>query len=176
MPTNGFSSSSQRCRWARGFSLAEVIVAVGITAGALVTCLGLLGPSLRTIRETGDRTVAVRLADRVVRELQQHGFRNVMTATATGPLAVVASADGSRFVLAHLADNDPVSGAPPGLPVGERYFLVEAERATKPAPTAGEGALVLVVRVAWPLYVPRSTVPVPIQRRSSLQVAAAITP
>ena len=176
MPTSESSSSIPCCPFARGFSLAEVIVAVGIMAGALVTCLGLLGPSLRTIRETGDRTVAARLADRVVRELQQHGFRNVMTATATGPLEVVASADGSRVVLALWADNDPISGAPPGLPVGERYFLVEAERTTKPAPAAGDGALVLVVRVAWPFYVPRSTAPVPAERRSSLQVAAAITP
>ena len=131
-------------RAARGFSLAEVIVAVGIMAGALVALLGLLGPSLRAVRDIADRTVAARLADRVARELQQHGFRNVEMETAAGPLLVVASAEGSRVVLAVQADNDPVAGVPPGLPVNERFFLVEVERAVQPAAIGGETVAPLI--------------------------------
>jgi type II secretory pathway pseudopilin PulG len=163
-------------RAARGFSLAEVIVAVGIMAGALVALLGLLGPSLRAVRDIADRTVAARLADRVARELQQHGFRNVEMETAAGPLLVVASAEGSRVVLAVQADNDPVAGVPPGLPVNERFFLVEVERAVQPAAIGGDGALVLGIRVSWPYVPPRATAPLSAERRSWLVAAAVVTP
>lgn len=162
-----------RCRWCGGLSLVEVLVAVGICAVAVVAAVTLFGPAVRATREAGDRRAAVRLAERIDAELRHAGFAAVAAATGGGgTLRLVARADGSRIVRLEDADNDPDTGAPPGIPAAERYFGVEVARALRPA--SGAGCVVLEVRVRWPLALPPDGALVPEAQRSEYRFHTAI--
>lgn len=136
-----------------GLSLVEVLVAVGLCAGAVVAVLALFGPALRGVREAEDRGTALRLVDEVDAELRRAGFMRSAAATADGAvLELVARGDGSQVVLAADADNDPVAGAPRGIPAGARYFRIVVSRALRPASDAA--VVVVAVEVSWPLAAP----------------------
>jgi type II secretory pathway pseudopilin PulG len=167
------SRSEKRTGPLRGLSLVEVLVAVGICAVAVVAVVALFGPAVRATREAGDRRAAVRLAERIDAELRLAGFSAVATATAGGgALRLVTRADGSRIVRLEDADNDPSSGAPPGIPAAERYFGVEVARALRPA--SDRACVVLEVQVRWPLALPPDGAVVPEAQRSEYRFHTAI--
>ena len=167
------NGSRFRCRVRCGLSLVEVLVAVGICAVAVVAAVTLFGPAVRATREAGDRRAAVRLAERIDAELRHAGFAAVAAATGGGGiLRHVARADGSRIVRLEDVDNDPSSGAPPGVPAAERYFGVEVARALRPASEAA--CVVLEVRVRWPLALPPDGALVPEAQRSEYRFHTAI--
>lgn len=159
--------------WRRGLSLVEVLVAVGLCAVAVVAAVALFGPVVRATRETADRRTAVRLAAALEAELRQGGFAAVTAATAGGAvLEFVARADGSQVVRLAEADNDPVGGAPPGIPPAARYFLAEVRPALRPAGDAA--CLVLEVRVRWPLALPPDGGIVPEAQRAEFRFHTAL--
>lgn len=164
-----------RFRWrtCRGLSLVEVLIAVGICAVAVVAAVTLFGPAVRATREVGDRRAAARLAERIDIELRREGFASVTASTEGGAaLRLVSRADGSRIVVAADADNDPDTGAPPGIPAAERYFDIVATRALRPA---SDGVCVVVeVRVRWPLALPPDGAVVPEAQRSEYRFHTAI--
>lgn len=158
------SPSSER----RGFSLVEVVVAVGIFALAIVGVIGLLAPSIKAVSEIADTNVAARLAQNIQMELENYGFAPVVTATdpngSLKKIQLVATKDGLRVVRSNgttpiPADNDPVTGTPPGIAAADRYYLVEVTQfpaGNTLAYTAANnpGFVALSVRVLWPYKLP----------------------
>jgi prepilin-type N-terminal cleavage/methylation domain-containing protein len=150
----------------RGFSLIEVVIAVGIFAGAVVVILALFGPLNRSIGEVADTSRAARLAEAINAELLR--IRDVQAPTSGTKLdavaalvnggtilRLVASTDGSHVVWETNAANDPVTGSPPGIALRDRYYLIEVR--AQPAPlnyTAGTSAfLALTATIKWPYQV-----------------------
>lgn len=163
---------STRSRRARAFTLIEVVIAVGIFAGAIVIILALFGPLTRSIGEVADTSRAARLAEAINAELLRVCDAQVpTTGTKLDALAdlvkngailrLVASNDGSHVVCETNADNDPVTGTPPGIALRDRYYLVEVR--AQPAPlnyTAGISAfLPLAATIKWPYQVATGPAP-----------------
>jgi len=160
----------------QGFSLIEVVLAVGIFATVIISVIGLLGPTVRSVREVIDTTIAARLADGVDAELRRVGFTAVVAATAgSTTVPLVATVDGTRIVRETEAGNGP-TGTPPGIPAGERYYLVEVLRTVSPAYKAGDPSLVLTIRVSWPYQQAGSATPVAMVDRSVFIFNTAILP
>ncbi len=160
----------------QGFSLIEVVLAVGIFATVIIGVVGLLGPTVRSVRDVIDSTIAARLADGVDAELRRVGFVGMVAATSGSTvLPLVATEDGSRIVRETDAGNAPTA-TPPGIPQEERYYLVEVRRAVSPAYTAGDPSLVLTIRVSWPYQRPGSGTPVAPEDRSVFIFNTAILP
>lgn len=76
-----FSPGVSRLRDARGFSLIEVVIAIGILAFSAMVILGLLPTGLTSFQRSSQSTVAARLATEVQSELQQVGLTNFVTDT-----------------------------------------------------------------------------------------------
>lgn len=134
-----------------GFSLIEVVVAVGLVAGSLVAVLALLASLARQADEAGDLLRATRLPAAVTVELRalagQRGLGAVAAATTaagTGDtLRLVAARDGTQ-VREWRADE------PPGR---EQYFLIELRRFEAPPLAYAPERPVLPLRaeVSWPV-------------------------
>ena len=150
-------------------------MAVGICAVAVVGVVALFGPAVRDTREVADRRVVHRLAERVGEELRRGGFVAVSSATAGGAtLQLVARADGVPLVRLADADNDPVSGVPQGIPIAERYYLIEVTRALRPV--SEPACVVTEVRVSWPFALPPDGIAVPVAQRSEFRFHVGINP
>lgn len=138
-----------------GFSLVEVILAVGIFALVVPTALALLSALGRQGNVGAEVLVAHRLADSVRVELDRlakmdfEGFAAtvpVMSPTHEPGLALVSTRDGYRL---HARDNPPSGG---GIALADQYFLVECWRfAEEPLRfDPAKAYLPLAVRVSWP--------------------------
>lgn len=141
-----------------GFSLLEVIIAVGIFAGAMTAILTLLPSLARSAADAGDAQAALRLADAIQVELQRvaqaGGFDPlaaqipVMALPLPEGFSLVASRDGAR--VHSRAYHPPAAGE--RVPEPEQYFLIEAWRFAQ-APLSYDAAapwLALQVRITWP--------------------------
>lgn len=137
-----------------------MLVAVAICAGAVTLALALLGPLVRATRETAERRTALRLVERLDLELQRRPDW-VPAGGAGGEF--FATADAARLVPGHVADNDPVSGTPPGNPQPARYFRLEV---TAEPGVAEPGSRVWRVRVSWPFMAPPDGALVPEPQRA----------
>lgn len=156
-------------------TLIEVVLSVAIFTGVIVSVLGLLGPSIRRVGDILDASVAARIVDGVDFELNRIGLDVVAGATSGSPLAIVATADGTRVVLATDADN-AVTDTPPGIPVvDERFFLIEVTRLDEPAYVSGNGFIGLSIRASWPHFRPGSTVQTPMEGRSFFVYSTALS-
>ncbi len=93
--------SAQFSSKTRGFSLVEVVVAVGIFAVAVISVVGLILPNTQLVNNQIDAQVAQRLADNIRFELARYGFKNVTSglSNANDRLFLVATRDGSRVLL-----------------------------------------------------------------------------
>lgn len=140
----------------RGFSLMEVVLAVGLFAIAVTALLALLPTFVRQGTANLDRLAAARLADAFKVELSRvaaSGFDGlagrvpVLTAPPGDGLAFVATRGDAR--VQERAAN-PASGTPRA--AGEPYFLVECWRFPD-GPLrydATKACLPLLVRISWP--------------------------
>jgi len=66
--------SSRRRSLRGGFSLVEIVMAIGIVAFAFVTILGLIPTGLNTFRSAMDTSVSERIFRQVINEAQQTDF------------------------------------------------------------------------------------------------------
>ena len=146
-----------------GFSLIEVILAVGIFALSVPTTLALLSALGRQGAMGAEALVAQLLPDSVRLELArlaQADFENlagilpVMSATPGPGLALVATHDGRR-----LHSRDYLAPGL-GLAVADQYFLIECWRfEEEPLRFDSQKAfLALAVRISWPYHLPDGTV------------------
>lgn len=139
----------------RGFSLVEVVIAVGIFAGSLVVVLSLLPSLVSQSSDAANRLVAQRMSDAVGLELERLGTTRgfdalagavpLMSVPLENGFALVATADGLRI--------EPATGTGSGgIAEDDQHFLIEAWRfAQQPLSYDASAAnLPLYVRVSWP--------------------------
>lgn len=145
-----------------GFSLVEVIIAVGLFATAVTVILALLSPLSRQAAASADALTALRLPDAVRTELQRlaaaggfdalAGQARPMAAPLPATLALAATRDATRVQsLSYLPP--PTAGQ---IAPGGQFFQIEAWTFNQ-APLAfdpGGTVLALHVRVSWPYYTP----------------------
>jgi uncharacterized protein (TIGR02598 family) len=62
-----------------GFTLAEVMIAMGIVASVMVGLLGMIPLGVRTIREATNLTISGRIAQEVISNVQQANWQDVIT-------------------------------------------------------------------------------------------------
>lgn len=164
---------------ARGFSLVEVVIAVGVFAVAVATTLSLLPSMTRQMANAGDALAAQRIAGNLRIELQRlaaSGFDGlasqapVMAAPLVNGLEFVATREGLPLhSLAIPPSSNPIA-------TENQYFLVEAWRFNQ-APLAFVGSsavLPLYVRVSWPYQNPGSASPTPLADRAQLTFTVSI--
>jgi len=165
-----------------GFSLFEVVIAVGIFAVAITVMIGLL-PSLTRQSATSIETQnALRLPDAVRSELVRvataGGFDalaarvNTLASPVPDTLKLIATRDASAV---QSLDYQPPS-ADEQIGTDDRYFLVETWRfADAPLAFDSEGAsLALHVRVSWPYRLPNSASVTPLVSRAQLTFNLAL--
>ena len=146
----------------RGFSLVEVIIAVGIFATAVAVMLALLASLTRQAAASADSLAALRLPDAIRAELhrlsQMGGFAALagqakpMAAPLPVTLTLVASHDATRIQSLSYLPPPPADQ----VPQSDRFFLIEAWTFNQ-APLAYDPSgvvLVLHVRVSWPYFTP----------------------
>lgn len=164
-----------------GFSLIEVVIAVGIFALAVATMLALLPSLTRQTSDTADTLVAQRLPDNLRVELQRLARGNfdalataipIMSAPLDNGLRCVASRDGAR--LHSVTYLPPAAGAQ--IPEGEQYFAVEVWRFNQQplAYDATAAILPVYVRVSGPYRNSGSVTPTVLEDRSQFTFTAAI--
>lgn len=157
-----------------GFSLVEVVIAVGIFAIAVVGILGLLPSLARQAAESSDTIAAQRLPEPVRIEFERlaasAGFDSlaaavpVMGAPLQDGFELVGARDGLRVLVA----NPGFTTGTSVLPQSERYFYIEAWRFDQ-APLSydpGASVLALHIRVSWPYFNPGSTRATPLADRN----------
>jgi len=152
-------------RQTHGFSLVEVIIAVGIFATAVAVILALLAPLSRQAAASADALTALRLPDAIRAELGRlgrvggldslAGQTRPMAAPLPATLTLVASRDATHVQsLSYLPP--PASDQ---VAQGDQFFLVEAWTFNQ-APLAYDpsgAVLALHVRVSWPYFTPGAT-------------------
>lgn len=129
----------------RGFSLVEVVVAVGIFALAIVGVIGLLGPTTKSIGDVADSDSASRVITAIQSQLQAGGFDAVRT-NFNVPFFV--SKDGSKVGI----DGAPVWS---GVSNTERFFEFQLVRNDGLSPVANDttaGFLAFTIVLKWPAY------------------------
>ena len=62
-----------------GFTLAEVMIAMGIVASVMVALLGMIPLGVRSVREATNLTISGRIAQEVISNVQQANWIDVLT-------------------------------------------------------------------------------------------------
>ena len=151
---------------AGGFSLVEVVVAIGLSALAVIACLGMIAATARSGGEIVDAQVVGRLGGSIQGELERlraelglDGLAAAMPAAGSpAPLALVATRDGGRALCA----DGPMAAAArplddptlPGMARRDRYFLIELTQSPDLPPTPERGFVAVSALVTWPHCLP----------------------
>lgn len=171
-----------RQRRARGFSLLEVVIAVGVFALSIVVILGMLPALTRSAAEADEALVAQSFPDPVRIELARLAASGGFDALA-GRLPVMAAplADGLSLVAARdgrgVQTSDYLPPAAAGqLPEADRYFLIEVWRFDLPPLRYDPAGAVLpvYVRVSWPYRLPGVADPTPLAVRSQFTFTVSL--
>lgn len=165
----------------RGFTLMEVIIAVGLFVTAVTVIIGLIAALSRQGTESADMLTAQRLPEPLKVELSrlaQAGLDNlagqvpVMSAPLSAGLAFASPRSATRVVsLEYLPPPaDPI-------PLMEQYYLVECWKfPSEPLRFDGQKAfLALHVRVSWPYRLPDLSVPTALADRSQVTFTMSLT-
>ncbi|EIP99895.1 prepilin-type N-terminal cleavage/methylation domain-containing protein [Opitutaceae bacterium TAV1] len=177
----------------RGFSLVEVVVAVGIFAIAVVSVLGLLVPITQSVSDVRDTDNATRVAGIVQAELQRLGFSVVEanlwpnvpndstfdpTDTGTPPLAFFASRNGDKVGIYEgsgvwkLTSTGSETTAAAN---AQKFFEIVLLENTAITPSSTPGFLAFTMRLRWPAFLPNGTINDQHNQKSVLLVPMAIT-
>jgi uncharacterized protein (TIGR02598 family) len=135
-------SPESRCLAGRGFTLIEVVLAVGIIAFCLTAVIGLVGLAVKGTREAD---VYVRLAGinrRVVADIQRQPFLTI-SGTLSSSQAVKSYYDLTGNPLTDLYGSNLTANK------GEKYFECEIRNVT-PASGYSSNAKILGIRIRWP--------------------------
>ena len=62
----------------RGFTLAEVMIAMGIVATVMVGLLGMIPLGVRSVREAANLTITGRIAQEVIGNIQQANWKDIV--------------------------------------------------------------------------------------------------
>ena len=61
-----------------GFTLAEVMIAMGIVASVMVALLGMIPLGVRSVREAANLTISGRIAQEIISNIQQSNWKDVI--------------------------------------------------------------------------------------------------
>lgn len=157
-----FEMKKHACRWflLAGFSLVEVVVALGVFSGAILVVIGLSSPLQRRVSGALDAEIAGNLVKNVESEIRRIGYSNLMaspllprlSAGASDPLFLYATADGNRVLLDIDAEKSLSTGNPRGMAERDRYFRIRV--ISEHSPDANAGWLSLRADVSWPYRIP----------------------
>jgi uncharacterized protein (TIGR02598 family) len=160
----------------KGFTLVEVVVAVGIFALAIVGVLGLLAPTSKNINDVADSDAAARVISAIQTGLQSSGFTSVKANLAK---TFYASKNGDK-----VGASDSTVWTATGVTNQDKYFeftLVRNETLSPSTPATADdsaGYLAFTIVLKWPAYVPSADgqgTPVDAAAKSVMVVPAAIT-
>ncbi len=140
----------------RGFTLIEVVIALGVFAFAVTIILGLFLRGTSHLSDVEERKNAIQLIPTINASLQSIGWNSdlnggesgVEELTASGGFALVSNSDASWVTLQTEAE---------GLEVGDQYYLIFVEQYTEAGHRYGSdlrGVLALKVRISWPYRMP----------------------
>jgi prepilin-type N-terminal cleavage/methylation domain-containing protein len=154
-----------------GFSLVEVVVAVGIFAVAIVGVIGLFGPTTKNVAAVADADASTRAVGAIQLYLKEQGFANTQTLIKNGTL-YYASRGGDK-----VGPYDEKT-----FPHSENFFGFTLMRNTGLSPSetsdATAGYLAFTVSVKWPYYLPnatKDTLPLDSSQQSTLVIPMAVT-
>lgn len=130
-----------KTRRQHGFSLVEVVIAIGVLAGGITVILALLPGLMRQTAEATDIQTALRLPDAIevcLREEMNGGFPGGL--------------QNGAVLMADKEGNNVRSESQPGTPPTPAYFYIEVEAfaSGELAYRTNRPVLPLRVRVAWP--------------------------
>jgi len=173
---------SPASRDADGFSLLEVIIAVGLFASSVAVVLALLPALTHSAVSAQDYQAAQRLPDALKVELKRLALAGgfdalaakvpVQDSSGAGGLAFLAPADAARVLSKeYLPQGDPT------LTDADQYYLIECWRfpAEPLRFEAQDHCLALAVRVSWPYRVPGSSAPTVNSARSQFDFTISLT-
>lgn len=91
-----------------GFSLVEVVIALGIVSFAVVAIVGMLPMALKTAKDSMFETDATLAAQRIFSELQTGSGVNRTVSTGSNTSATISLAANSTNILAFKSDGKPM--------------------------------------------------------------------
>ena len=170
-------------RPARGFSLIEVVVALGVFSVAIVVVVGLLKPTVASVQNVVDSQAADRLADSVLAKVRAYGFTaltlgdestnnqpllitsaaNLDTSiSVTDPRLIFADRTGDVVGLATGPDSGLWQNLSTTAPNDSMYFEIMLVRNSTFSPPGASldalaGGVAFTVHISWPAYLPGST-------------------
>jgi prepilin-type N-terminal cleavage/methylation domain-containing protein len=170
-------------RPARGFSLIEVVVALGVFSVAIVVVVGLLKPTVESVQNVVDSQAADRLADSIIAKVAAYGYTALTLGDETTnnqPLLITASSNmdtsvsltDPRLIFADRTGDvvgqatGPDSGLwqnlNPTAPNDNMYFEIMLVRNATFSPPSNvsdalAGGVAFTVHISWPAYTPGST-------------------
>jgi len=161
----------------KGFSLVEVVVAVGIFALAIVGVIGLLSPTNKAIGDVTDSDAASRVISSIQAGLQQAGFTTVKNNLIPDNTALTASS--YKFYATKSGDKvDLVSNLSTVTDKSNAFFefaLIRNNTLSPSSADASAGFLAFSVSLRWPAYLPNGVQFTNDTEKSVLIVPAAIT-
>jgi len=168
------------------FTLIEVVVALGIFAGGIITVIALIGPLNRAAGEVSGANGAAGLGPAIQIELER--LRDEITVpvgqsrldqlavniTGANPVRFIATKDSTHIVDASFVENDPITATPRGIALNDRYYYIQVSPQSAPLDyTAGDGFLAVSLLVSWPYQIAIGDNP---EQASVLILNAALTP
>lgn len=181
--SNGIMKNRFTLRLAKGFSLVEVVVAVGIFAIAVISVIGLLAPINQSVADVKDGDDASRVASMIQNELQRVGV-GAVNGFITGNQTLYASRTGSKIGL----DNQLApwnvdvpdlngNGSTEAFEINaQKFFEIRlSANSALPFTAATDGFLALNIELRWPGYTGDGNQFGSSEQQSILIVPAAIT-
>lgn len=131
-------------RWSEGFSLVEVIVALGIAAFCLVSMLGLIPTGLKAIRASNEQTAATALMVALSHDLKSAPLTNGTSPRYRIPLKSIVADHPVKFYL--LEDGERVDELRDNPRYAASVALEVADNAS--------GLATAAIRIHWPAAAP----------------------
>ena len=148
-----------------GFSLVEVVVAVGVFVAGVVGAIALLSSTTNSASATLDANGAVRIAESASALLGESDWEDVLGyLSENSPSPIYATKGGDRIGL-----YDTVG-------LGDAYYQIELHRLIDISPDANDataGYLAFELRVNWPVRQGGAET-VPMENRESFRINMAI--
>lgn len=135
-----------------GFSLIEVVIAIGIVAGGVAVILGLLPGLSRQSTESGETQVALRFTDAVRVQMETEKNQNGFNALASSIPVMTGNSDTG---LLYIAERDGTNLRPliaGESPARDQFYLITVRRFSGGvlAYDSNAGYLAANVVVSWP--------------------------
>ena len=149
-----------------GFSLIEVVVAVGIFAVGIVGVIGLFAPTTKNVAAVADSDASTQVVAAIQQYLKDQGFTGTQTIVNNGTTYYANK-------LGNIIDVRSSSTLPDTAKFFE-FTLIRNTDLSDPSNDATAGYLAFTINLKWPSYLPNGTA-VADNQKSSLIIPAAVT-